>query len=149
MARLFTLTEAERILPAVAEAVQSALLAKQAFEQAQRQHATMLRDLSMLGGVIPDTDRLNDLRRSSERALAGLKLRIAAIEEYGCLLKDLDLGLIDFLTVYKGREVCLCWKSGEDAIRFWHGADEGYRGRKPIDDDFIAGHSGGESAGRA
>ncbi|HZU26988.1 MAG TPA: DUF2203 domain-containing protein [Bryobacteraceae bacterium] len=149
MARLFTLREAQRILPEVSDAVHGAMRAKQDFENAQRRLASTLRDLSMLGGVIPDTQHLGELRAASDRALSGLKMRIATIEEYGCLLKDLDIGLIDFLTTYQGREVCLCWKAGEDGIHFWHGADEGYRGRKPIDDDFIAGHSGGEPSGHA
>jgi hypothetical protein len=149
MPRLFTLHEAERVLPDVAAAVDRAMAAKQAFDGAQRQLATTLRDLSMLGGVIPDKERMQELRAASDRALSGLKARIADIEEYGCLIKDLDIGLIDFLTVYQGREVCLCWKAGEDAIRFWHGADEGYRGRKPIDEQFIAGHGRGEPSGHA
>ena len=48
----------------------------------------------------------------------------------------------DFMTRYQNREVCLCWKLGEDAIRFWHGAEEGFRGRKPIDEEFLAEHRG-------
>ena len=50
---------------------------------------------------------------------------------------------IDFLTLYHGREVCLCWKLGEDRIRFWHGMEEGFRGRKAIDEEFLENHAGG------
>lgn len=140
MARLFTLAEAERVLPDVSQAVRDAMRAKIAFDKAQHDLASTLRALSMLGGVIPDTNKLTNLRSAAENALAELKGSIAAIEEHGCLLKDLDIGLIDFMTMYRGREVCMCWKSGEDGIHFWHGADEGFRGRKPIDAEFIAGH---------
>jgi hypothetical protein len=51
------------------------------------------------------------------------------IEQLGALVKDLDIGLLDFMARYEGRDVCLCWKLGEDAIRYWHGAEEGFRGR--------------------
>jgi hypothetical protein len=41
-----------------------------------------------------------------------------------------------------GEEVYLCWKLGESAIHFWHGVHEGFRGRKPIDQEFIEHHQG-------
>jgi hypothetical protein len=46
--------------------------------------------------------------------------------------KDLALGLVDFLHVRDGREVNLCWRFGEDAVRHWHGLDEGYASRRPL-----------------
>ena len=58
------------------------------------------------------------------------------------LVKDLDIGLLDFMARYQGKDVCLCWKLGETGIHFWHGAEEGFRGRKEIDDAFRAHHSG-------
>ena len=67
---------------------------------------------------------------------------MAEIEQLGALVKDLDIGLLDFMARYEGRDVCLCWKLGEDAIRYWHGAEEGFRGRKEIDDDFRQKHTG-------
>ena len=56
-------------------------------------------------------------------------------------IKDLEIGLIDFPTLFRGQEVYLCWKLGEDKIRFWHGIHEGFRGRKAIDQDFLDNHS--------
>ena len=55
------------------------------------------------------------------------------LEELGAVLKDLDLGMIDFPSEREGEEVLLCWHVGEDAVSFWHGLDDGYAGRKPID----------------
>ena len=49
----------------------------------------------------------------------------------GGVPKDLDLGLVDFPARLGQREVNLCWKYGEREIKFWHGLDEGYAGRKP------------------
>ena len=62
-----------------------------------------------------------------------VKQAVEKVQEFGCLVKDLDIGLIDFPTLLKGEEVYLCWKLGEAGIRFWHGVQEGFRGRKPID----------------
>lgn len=54
------------------------------------------------------------------------------INRSGAELKDLDLGLVDFLHRRKGRIVYLCWMFGEDEIGFWHELDAGSAGRKPL-----------------
>ncbi len=53
--------------------------------------------------------------------------------ETGCLVKDLDSGLLDFPAIIDNKEVYLCWRLGEDRIRFYHGQREGFAGRKPLD----------------
>jgi len=58
---------------------------------------------------------------------------VERLEELGVVVKDLDLGLLDFPAEHDGGEVLLCWHVGEDSVSFWHGLDEGYAGRKPID----------------
>jgi hypothetical protein len=57
---------------------------------------------------------------------------INRIEAYGCIVKDIDLGLIDFPSMRDGRAVYLCWKAGEERIDHWHGMDEGFSERKPV-----------------
>ena len=54
------------------------------------------------------------------------------IESVGCVVKDIDSGLVDFFHYFEGRDVFLCWKLGEDKIGHWHEIDTGYEGRKPI-----------------
>ncbi len=58
----------------------------------------------------------------------------AELEELGCDYKDWSYtqGLVDFPALIQGREVLLCWRSDEDAIRFYHGIHDGFAGRKPI-----------------
>ena len=73
-----------------------------------------------------------------QHRLDGLTTRVVSIagdiEATGCILRDLDLGLIDFpFRARGGSTVYLCWKLGEPAIRFWHGTDEGFAGRKSLD----------------
>ena len=57
---------------------------------------------------------------------------IDEIQETGCLLKDLDLGLVDFYSLQNNHLVFLCWKLGEPAIEFWHDTGAGYSSRQPI-----------------
>ena len=56
------------------------------------------------------------------------------LNELGCIVKDLDEGLVDFPHCINGREVWLCWKEGEEKITQWHESDEGFSGRQPIID---------------
>src|SRR5690348_9532942 len=60
---------------------------------------------------------------------------VSELDEIGVVVKDLDLGLLDFPAVRDGDEVELCWQVGEDAVAYWHPLEAGYRGRKPIDWD--------------
>jgi len=56
--------------------------------------------------------------------------RLAAL---GTLVKDADLGLLDFPALRDGLPVLLCWHVGEEAVAYWHDYEEGYAGRKPVD----------------
>jgi len=94
------------------------------------------------GGARVDRERLVRVRSRRDALAARLKEVLEGIEAHGCVVKDLDMGLLDFPTLYRGQEVCLCWKVGEKRIEFWHGAEEGFRGRKPIDQDFLDNHKG-------
>ena len=54
------------------------------------------------------------------------------IEGTAAIVKDIDLGLIDFFSHFEGREILLCWKTGEEKVRHWHEISQGYADRKPI-----------------
>jgi hypothetical protein len=52
--------------------------------------------------------------------------------QLGCIVKDIEEGLVDFYSHYEGREIFLCWQLGEDSVQYWHEIDSGSPGRKPI-----------------
>ena len=95
------------------------------------------------GGIQIDIAASAQAKSGKEQALERLKHFLAEIENSGCLVKDLDTGLVDFPTMLDGGEVYLCWKLGEKHIGFWHRTDEGFQGRKSIDHDFLDRHRGG------
>ena len=68
-----------------------------------------------------------------EKALQAAKDAMAEIDAIGVQVKDLDIGLLDFPCKVEGEILLLCWKMGEPAITHWHGTDEGFANRKPID----------------
>jgi len=62
-----------------------------------------------------------------------LDVLVHRILDTGVLIKDINIGLLDFPAFKDGREVYLCWQYGEGDIAFWHEIDAGYAGRQPIE----------------
>jgi len=80
-----------------------------------------------------DTERAKDDAEMTE-AMNRLEGEVRKLEELGCVLRDMSLGLVDFPAVRLGERVWLCWKLGEDHVNFWHSRQEGYAGRKPVEE---------------
>jgi hypothetical protein len=80
-------------------------------------------------------------RRRAERdkAFQETKDAIAEINAIGVQVKDLDIGLLDFPCALNDEVVLLCWKYGEEKIEFWHSQEEGFKGRKPLDQRILRG----------
>jgi hypothetical protein len=142
MARYFTHSQAESLLPQVSRAMRKALDLVAVHEQAESKWQDTLRRLSMLGGAAVDQRAISELRDRRDQTASEVNDAIGDIHSYGCQVKDLRMGLIDFPTLYRGEEVLLCWKFGEEGIHYWHGLEEGFQGRKPIDRDFLENHRG-------
>lgn len=151
MPRYFTLTQAERLLPEVERSLRDALFQKAEAEKAHLELEQTIERIRNSGGAQVDLSGHLTLRARRDASSAALREALEQLEGKGVLIKDLDIGLIDFLARFQDRDVCLCWKLGEDGIHFWHGMEEGFRGRKPIDREFLEGHSpqtGGDAADR-
>jgi hypothetical protein len=142
MPRYFTVRQAELLLPDVESVIREAIELKADYQEAETEWQLFSQRVMLLGGVLVDHSTLQEQKNQRESTAARLKEAIEKIHAFGCLIKDLDIGLIDFPTLFKGEEVYLCWKIGESGIHFWHGVTEGFRGRKPIDQTFLENHKG-------
>jgi len=89
--------------------------------------------IMMMGGVLVPYEKLAAVRMQHQQLAETLKSALNRILETGCLIKDLDIGLLDFPAVINKQDVYLCWKLGEDRIRFYHRQDEGFSSRQPLD----------------
>lgn len=142
MPKRFTLIEAERLLPEIEAIIREAVSLKTQYQEAEQALHSFAQRVAMQGGVVVDREAVLQNRAQRDRYGESLKEAVERIQEYGCVIKDLDVGLVDFPTLFRGQEVYLCWKMGETGIGFWHGVDEGFAGRKPIDRDFLENHRG-------
>lgn len=64
--------------------------------------------------------------------IEALKVDVQALNDAGCLIKDIDEGIVDWRASRRGSEVLLCWKLGEKEVGYWHDAEAGFSGRRPI-----------------
>jgi hypothetical protein len=84
------------------------------------------------GRAGPSTaERRGETRRCTELKADVVRI-INRIEAYGCVVKDMDLGLLDFPSLRNGRPVYLCWKAGEASVTHWHGTEENFGDRKTL-----------------
>jgi hypothetical protein len=67
-----------------------------------------------------------------------LMSRVSELEDLGVRVRDIDAGLVDFPALRFGNTVYLCWRYGESDIEFWHGAEEGFNGRKSLKQQVIS-----------
>jgi len=142
MARRFTLAEAQSLIPRVDRLLREAVSLKSQYQEAEQEMQAIMQRVTLMGGMMVDRDGVIDTRNRRDETRSKLGTAIEQVQEVGCVVKDLDIGLIDFPTLFRDEEVYLCWKLGEPKIGFWHGVDEGFRGRKAIDQDFLDHHRG-------
>lgn len=132
--RTFTLQEAQVLLPVLKSLLKQAIDAKKLIETIDADFQELAQRIFLSGGLLVDIGRAAARRAERDKTEQKIKDVIAEINATGVQVKDLDIGLLDFPCVVDGRVILLCWKLGEESITHWHGVDEGYAGRKPIDE---------------
>lgn len=129
--RVFSIEEANKILPLVEATVR--FIREKAIEIVQTQDRLSI--LSLVGGSDPRSPehREFDQQRSRlEELVQAYNTRLEELDQIGCVIKDLNHGLVDFYGKVNDRMVFLCWRLGEKRIAFWHDLESGFAGRRPI-----------------
>ncbi len=132
--KYFNREEAEALLPIIVDRLEQARERKQTIDLLDQELAQAAARIMMLGGSLPPYQDLAKKKAERDRFMAQVEEAVTKIQETGCVVKDLDQGLVDFPSRLEGQEIYLCWKLGEERIGYWHGIDEGFAGRKPLDD---------------
>jgi hypothetical protein len=131
--RHFTIAEANALVPALearfGKVMQLRAQLRSAYEALERVGEPPTPE-SLERGDGPEPTR--KLRGRFRALLEALTEELAAVEELGVTVKDLDIGLCDFLGEREGRDVWLCWQYGEKKVEFWHELDGGFSGRRPL-----------------
>jgi hypothetical protein len=137
--RTFTLEEAQTLLPVLESLLRNAIAGKKLIEEVEAEQQALAHRVFLNGGMFLDVVPL--ARRKAERVKAELRAKdaLAEIDSIGVQVKDIDIGLLDFPCEVEGQIILLCWKLGEKSITHWHGTQEGFAGRKPVDERITRG----------
>ena len=132
--RTFTLDEAQSLLPVLESLLRATIAAKKLIDEVDAEQQELNHRIFLNGGMFLDVVPL--ARRKAERVKAEQRARdaLAEIDSIGVQVKDIEIGLLDFPCEVDGQVILLCWKLGEKSITHWHGTQEGFAGRKPIDE---------------
>lgn len=124
MAKYFTLAEANQVVQIIRPLVQQLLDLRKSVQEKQPEAWPALEKAAGNGGNKP----------AGKVALEFITMEslVKGIQGTGAILKDLNNGLVDFLTLREGREVYLCWQYDEEQIEYWHDIDSGFSGRQRL-----------------
>lgn len=122
--RYFTIEEANELLPTIEPLLAELLKRRAGVVRARDEIEPILEDLhSNVGGAA-----------ASEMAQEFMVITqlLEKIQAHGCIVKDMNAGLVDFLAKIEGRDVYLCWRFGEPRVAHYHDLHTGYNGRQPV-----------------
>jgi hypothetical protein len=137
--RTFTLDEAQSLLPVLESLLRTAITSKKLIEEVDAERQALTHRIFLNGGT--HVDVVPVARRKAERVKAEQRAKdaLAEIDSIGVQVKDLNIGLLDFPCEVEGQIILLCWKLGEKSITHWHRTQEGFAGRKMIDERIARG----------
>ena len=130
--RLFTPDEANSALEQVRPVAERLVALRERMRELERTQGELVTAIGGNGGGYAASDL-----HAAQQEIVGLAEAAGALIErlgkLGVVVKDVDLGLVDFPGLRNGEEVELCWHVGEESVAWWHRVGEGFAGRKPID----------------
>jgi hypothetical protein len=129
--RVFTLEEANAALTELRPIVERMVQHRRDLTAAQTRQGELVTRIAGNGGDMVPSD-LHDLAETIQREADAISDCADQINQVGAQVKSLEEGLLDFPAKRGEEDVLLCWKLGEDEIRFWHGTDEGFSARKRL-----------------
>ena len=130
--RLYTLDQAEALLPQLIPTLEAIRVAEREHRDAEAEDEQLRKAIGSNGHAMK-ADRVAQAREVMSRAAVTLRQRVGELDALGVELKDPSTGLIDFRSRRQGRIVYLCWRLGEPRIGWWHELDTGFAGRRPLE----------------
>ena len=128
--KYFTLEEATSLLPQLTDILLAMQARKRDLDGLRQQLVEAAAQAASNGHLLER--ELAQKRSAVEEAASALSDLARQVTDLGCELKGVDEGLVDFRAIRDGREVCLCWRLGEERIAFWHDLEAGFAGRQPL-----------------
>lgn len=127
----FTLEEANDLVPWLEATFQRLAPARDELASLQS-NLSRLRQQARGNGSSSQHEEMSRVQEQVTRLAQRVEEGMREILERGIIVRDIERGLVDFPSQREGREVYLCWISGEERIEFWHDTDRGFAHRQPL-----------------
>ena len=134
--KTFTIDEAQSLLPLLESLLKRVIESKSAAQKVESQLAELGRRIYLAGGMRVNVTDVGRQRTEMEGHLQRVRETVAEIDAIGVQVKDVDTGLLDFPCRVDDQIVLLCWRMGETTIEHWHTVEDGFKGRRPVDERF-------------
>ena len=132
--KTFTLEEAESLLSILESLLRTSIEGKKKIESLEAAFQELKSRIFLAGGMSINLENAARQRALYDKTVQQVRDAVAEIHSIGVQVKDLDIGLLDFPCQVDNEIVLLCWKYGEQGITHYHSLEEGFAGRKPIDE---------------
>lgn len=127
----YTVEEAESAIPWMQNAVDSMRDATADVEEAQSNLSALI-DAIQSNGRYSHGEEWDEQQTAIAESARTIRAVLEEFDDRGIILRDPKRGLVDLPSIREGREVYLCWISGETSIEYWHEVDEGFEGRQAL-----------------
>lgn len=132
--RTFTMKEANDMLPAIKTSLESIFSLNERIKSLTNDVENLV---AIWGKDVLEKDHMDNAYYFSkvterEEAYQGIINMVNEMQAAGCIVKDIETGLVDFYFDNNGQLVLLCWKYGEECISHWHAIDEGFKSRRAM-----------------
>jgi hypothetical protein len=133
--KTFTVAEANALLPKAIPLIEQLQGIHRSIQQTTEQLNEAVAKVTAGNGYPIQSlkAKIQELTEHQLQLVEAFQSALAQLEDLGVMLKDLTIGLVDFYSLRDGQPILLCWKLGEDRIRFWHTLEAGYAGRQPLE----------------
>ena len=134
--KLFTPEEANQLLPRIIPLIEQLQGLQQSISQTTHELNQNVHKLSQGNGYpLQEIQKhVEELTRHQLHLLEAFSSALQQLEDLGAVIKDLSQGLVDFYAMHGSDLVYLCWKLGEDRVKFWHSMEAGFAGRRPLEE---------------
>jgi len=132
--RIYTPEEATRIIPQLMEVIpELRQLRDNIFQERDKCDVEELTSFGVTGETAETTkEKMDQYKANIQQYESAFEKKLRILDEAGCQLKSLEPGLVDFYSKAKDNLIYLCWREGEEQIRFWHSLAGGFTGRQPL-----------------
>ena len=133
-AKVFSVEETTQLLPRIIPLVQQLQGLQRSVINTNTQLDEAVHKLSAGNGypIQEIRKQIAELTKHQLHLIEAFQSALQQLEELGCILKDLNQGLVDLYSYREGELVFLCWRLGEERIQYWHRLEDGFAGRQPL-----------------